>query len=76
MIIVTSQSQGKNVACTLACNREGWDCGNSLFNFMKAMEIVFRCSTEKLYDLFKTEKKTGKTSGTDPRVSRVKDQVH
>jgi hypothetical protein len=44
--------QGKNIACTLACNREGWDTGNSFFNFMKAMEVVYRCSTEKLFDYF------------------------
>jgi hypothetical protein len=59
----------------LACNREGWDSANSLFNFLKALEIVYRCSTEKLFDLINGEKKTGKTSGTDQSVARVKQQV-
>jgi hypothetical protein len=69
-----SSRKGKNIACTLACSREGWDAGNSLFNFMKAMELVYRCSTEKLFEIFQPDKKGGSTSGTDFGVARVKQQ--
>ena len=67
-----SSRQGKNIACTLACNREGWDTGNSLFNFMKALELVYGCSTERLFDAFQPDKKGGSTSGTDSGVARMK----
>ena len=69
-------SKGKNIACTLASNQIGWDPANSLFNFMKALEIVYRCTTEKLAELFNCDKRTGKTAGTDQGVAIVKEQVN
>ena len=68
--------QGRNIACTLACNRQGWDAGNSLFNFMKALEVVYRCPTEKLFEIFQPDKKGGTTSGTDGEVYRAKEKVY
>jgi len=69
-----SSRQGKNIACTLACNREGWDAENSLFNFMKALELVYGCTTEKLFEVFQSDRKCGSTSGTDAGVARLKDR--
>ena len=46
------EKNGKNLACTLGCNNEEWDDENTIFNFLKMLEVIYKFSSEQLHDYF------------------------